>query len=77
MTDYIDKLRQWANDCVERERASRKVRIKSPVQVIARFMSTTMPGVSYNLTKWHDKFTCSCPGFQYRRMCKHIRAVGQ
>ena len=74
MSDYVTKLRQWANDCVERERATRKVRTKSPIQV-ARFMSTTTRGVSYDLIKWNNKFQCTCPGFQYRRKCKHIDAV--
>ena len=74
MGDYVTKLRQWANDCVERDRANRKVRTKSPIQV-ARFMSTTTRGVSYDLIKWNNKFQCTCPGFQYRRKCKHVDAV--
>ena len=74
MSDYITKLRQWADACVERERATRKVRTKSPIQV-ARFMSTTTRGVAYDLIKWHGKFQCTCPGFQYRKRCKHVDAV--
>lgn len=30
------------------------------------------PGVKYTVTKQGNKVTCSCPGFQFRRQCRHL-----
>ncbi len=32
-------------------------------------------GNTYIVTKENGKVTCSCPGFQYRKSCRHIEGV--
>ena len=32
-------------------------------------------GNTYELTKTNGKWTCTCPGFEYRKDCKHVRAA--
>ena len=72
----LKELRKWADDCVQRDLAERKKQFKSrrkPIRV-ARFRSSSGTG-TYDLIKWHGKITCTCPGFQFRRRCKHVEAV--
>ena len=33
-------------------------------------------GAVYELTKTNGKWSCTCPGFEYRKDCKHVRAAG-
>lgn len=33
-------------------------------------------GAVYELTKANGKWSCTCPGFEYRKDCKHVRAAG-
>jgi hypothetical protein len=32
-------------------------------------------GAVYELTKTNGKWSCTCPGFEYRKDCKHVRAA--
>ena len=32
-------------------------------------------GQEYVLTKTNAKWSCTCPGFEYRKDCKHVRAA--
>ena len=32
-------------------------------------------GNTYELTKTNGKWSCTCPGFEYRKDCKHVRAA--
>lgn len=32
-------------------------------------------GAVYELTKANGKWSCTCPGFEYRKDCKHVRAA--
>ena len=32
-------------------------------------------GNTYTLRKLNDKWTCSCPGFKFRRNCKHTKTM--
>jgi len=32
-------------------------------------------GAVYELTKTNGKWTCTCPGFEYRKDCKHVKAA--
>lgn len=33
-------------------------------------------GAVYELTKANGKWSCTCPGFEFRKDCKHVRAAG-
>lgn len=33
-------------------------------------------GAVYELTKTNGKWTCTCPGFEFRKDCKHVRSAG-
>ena len=71
----VEMLQAWANECVRRDELERKkFRPMKPIRV-ARFRSTTSPGISYDMIRWNGRLTCSCPGFQFRNKCKHIEAI--
>ena len=64
---YIANLREWAN---QRVRYYEKNRPTMPTVITYK-----VPGSNnnvYTLTVSKDSKTCSCPGFTYRRNCKHL-----
>jgi hypothetical protein len=41
-------------------------------------ISATTPGTAYEIIRHSEQpgdISCGCPGFTYRRTCKHVRAV--
>ncbi len=64
---YISNLREWANKKV-REYESQ--RTKMPTVITYKVPGST--GNVYTLTVSKDSKSCSCPGFTYRRNCKHL-----
>ena len=65
--EYIVNLREWAN---KRVRDYDLQRIKLPP-----IKTYKIPGSGNNVytitTSENSKITCSCPGFTFRRSCKH------
>ena len=43
----------------------------------ARWEVPGSKGNVYVVTKETDRFSCSCPGFQFRKSCKHLSMVDQ
>ena len=44
-----------------------------PPDLVATYESGSVQGLMYKVYKdWKDNLTCNCPGFVYRRKCKHI-----
>ena len=44
-----------------------------PPELVATYESGSVQGLMYKVYKdWKDNLTCNCPGFVYRRKCKHI-----
>lgn len=39
--------------------------------------SQTQPGVSYNLDRGAQGWTCECPGYFYTGCCKHLGALAR
>ena len=70
---YTEELRAWANERVadfERNRASGVGKRK----VVDTFASKTSKAV-YTVFDWEGRITCNCPGFTFRRKCRHIEEV--
>ena len=70
---YIEELREWANERVadyERNRASGVGKRK----VVDTFESKTSKAV-YTVFDFDGKIMCNCPGYMFRRMCRHITEV--
>ena len=64
---YISNLREWANSKVQEYESQR---IKMPTVITYKVPGST--GNVYTLTVSKDSKSCSCPGFVYRRKCKHL-----
>ena len=64
----IKRLTEWANSRV-REYEERN-RPKLPT--IKTYKIPGSSGNVYTITISKDSVNCSCPGFTYRRRCKHI-----
>ena len=44
-----------------------------PPELVATYESGSVQGLMYKVYKdWKDNLPCNCPGFVYRRKCKHI-----
>ena len=63
---YIMDLREWAN---KRVRDYEKNRPKLPPIKTYRIPGSN--GMTYTITISEKMISCSCPGFTYRRRCKH------
>jgi hypothetical protein len=56
---------------------------KQPLFALDEFFGVTerlkvegSKGAVYELTKTNGKWACTCPGFEYRKDCKHVRNAG-
>ena len=63
----IKRLTEWANS---RVREYERNRPKLPT--IKTYKIPGSKGNVYTITISKDSVNCSCPGFTYRRRCKHI-----
>ena len=70
---YIEELREWAYERVadyERNRAAGVGKRK----VVDTFESKTSKAV-YTVFDFVGKIMCNCPGYMFRRKCRHITEV--
>ena len=42
---------------------------------VTHFSSQTSPGTYHYVYKYNDELRCTCPGFGYRKTCRHIQEV--
>jgi hypothetical protein len=67
----IDHYRAISKEMMDRVAAS-QVKVVPP-ELFATYESGSVQGLMYKVYKdWKDNLTCNCPGFVYRRKCKHI-----
>ena len=64
---YIVNLREWANNRV-REYDERTHELPT----ITTYKVPGSTGITYTITTSENFINCSCPGFTYRRRCRHI-----
>ena len=72
MTPYIEALRAYANSCVTDYQKNKPASVLSTR--MGKFQSATDPSVYYTVLESAGRLNCNCPGFTYRRKCKHIEA---
>jgi hypothetical protein len=67
----IDHYRAISKKMMDNVAAS-QVKVVPP-ELVATYESGSVQGLMYKVYKdWKDNLTCNCPGFVYRRKCKHI-----
>ena len=67
----IDHYRSISKQMMDRVAAT-QIKVVPP-ELVATYESGSMQGLMYKVYKdWKDNLTCNCPGFVYRRKCKHI-----
>ena len=66
---YIVDLREWANKRVRDYDEEEKNHPKLPP--IKTYKIPGSNGMTYTIRISEKMITCSCPGFTYRRRCKH------
>ena len=72
MTDYITELRAWANARVkEHAKTLSKPTVR---EVLGRYESKSAPGVVYAVEKVGSSIVCNCPGYVYRKRCRHTES---
>jgi len=73
-TNYQEELRTWANGRVAMHRSLMKT-INTPT-LHSRVKSSSNPNIEYRILKENNgKLSCNCPGFLYRRKCRHINEL--
>ncbi len=68
---YLE-LREWANLCVARHKENKSA--PSPYKLLGTFKSATSRSV-YKVHSYGGLLSCSCPGYTFRRKCKHLELV--
>ena len=66
---YIKGLREWANQRVSEDLEARRNPI--PLPPIKTYKIQGSGNNIYTLTVKGTQKSCSCPGYQFRRKCKH------
>jgi hypothetical protein len=70
LTPYIKHLQQWANQRVSEDLEAR--RNPTPLPPIKTYKIQGSGNNIYTLTVRGTHKSCSCPGYVYRRQCKHV-----
>jgi hypothetical protein len=71
----IDKYQAISRKMMEQVAVS-QIKVVPP-KLVATYESGSVPGLMYSVKKTGDNLTCNCPGFVYRRKCKHITLCEQ
>ena len=68
---YIKGLREWANQRVSEDLLARQ-RNPIPLPPVKYYKIQGSGNNIYTLTIRGTQKSCSCPGYQFRRQCKHL-----
>ena len=68
---YIKGLREWANQRVSEDLLARQ-RNPIPLPPVKYYKIQGSGNNIYTLTVRGTQKSCSCPGYQFRRQCKHL-----
>ena len=68
---YIKGLREWANQRVQSDLIARQ-RNPIPLPPVKYYKIQGSGNNIYTLTVRGTQKSCSCPGYVYRRQCKHL-----
>ena len=67
----MTELQTWANKKVQAYEAD-LIRDYTKSEVVSRPVSKSDPSVQYMVLRHHNgTLTCNCPGYLYRRSCRH------
>ena len=67
--EYIKHLQDWANQRVSEDLEARRNPL--PLRPIKTYKIQESGNNIYTLTVKGTQKSCSCPGYQFRRKCKH------
>ena len=67
----IDHYRSISKKMMDRVAAT-QIKVVPP-RLIATYESGSVPGLMYNVIMTGDSIICNCPGYAYRRKCKHVK----
>jgi len=65
----IDEYRSLSKKMMDRVAAT-QIKVVPP-RLLATYESGSVPGLMYNVKRTGDNLICNCPGYVYRRKCKH------
>jgi hypothetical protein len=68
---YIRSLRAFAQSCVENYELSKPVPVIR--KLLGSFNSSSSKGVVYKVYMLGKLINCTCPGYTFRKHCKHTK----
>jgi len=74
MSDYITELQAWANARVKEHAKQNSALLERTKrnEVLAKHKSKSDPGVVYIVQRIGSSIICNCPGYVFRKRCRHV-----
>ncbi len=74
-SEYKNKIKDLDTKILELKKNDDELPVLPFQQQEYSFMSHSIVGKSYTVTNYEDYYECDCPGFRFKKKCRHVLKV--